>query len=85
MRESVTYQAILREGRQEGIIVGRIEGRLDAARRILLRQGTKRFGVPDATTVATIEAIEDLGRLETMVDRLVDGQIQSWDDLHRAP
>jgi hypothetical protein len=65
--------------------VGRIEGRMDAARRILLRQGTKRFGEPDATTVATIEAIEDLGRLETMVDRLVDGEIHGWDDLQRAP
>jgi predicted transposase YdaD len=93
MRESVTYQAILREGRQEGIIVGRaegimkgrLEGRIDAARRILLRQGTKRFGEPDVITVATIEAIEDMGPLETMVDRLVDGEIHGWDDLLRTP
>ena len=77
MRESTTYQAILREGREEG--------RMDAARRILLRLGTKRFGDPDATTVATIEAIKDVGRLETMGDRILDGEIQSWDDLHRAP
>jgi predicted transposase YdaD len=85
MRESTTYQAILREGRQEGIMEGRLEGRLDQARRILLRQGTKRFGEPDATTVATIEAIKDVGRLETMVDRLVDGEIHVWDDLLRTP
>jgi hypothetical protein len=81
MRESVTYQAILEEGRQEGIILGRIY----AARRILLCLGTKRFGEPDAATLAVIEAIKDVDLLETMVDRFVDGEIHGWDDLLRAP
>jgi predicted transposase YdaD len=91
MRESVTYQAILREGRQEGIIVGReegimegrIEGRIEGERRLLVRQGTKRFGVPDAATVTAIEAIEDLDRFEALGDRILDAGIQSWDDLLR--
>ncbi len=92
MRESTTYQAILQEGRQEGIAVGReegimkgrVEGRIDEARRFLVRQGTKRFGEPDAATVAAIEAIQDLDRLEAMGDRLLDVEIQTWDDLLRA-
>ena len=51
MRESTTYQAILREGRQEGKVEGEQE--------LLLRQGTKRFGEPDATTIAALEAIQE--------------------------
>ncbi|MGP0064810.1 MAG: hypothetical protein ACLQGP_14580 [Isosphaeraceae bacterium] len=83
MRESTTYQAILREGRQEGIMEGRIEGRIDEARRVLLRQGTKRFGEPDTTTLAAIEAINDLDRFESLADRILDADIHVWDDLLR--
>jgi hypothetical protein len=54
MRESTTYQAILREGRITG------------EQKLLLRLGTKRFGEPDATTVAAIEAIQDIDRLEAL-------------------
>jgi predicted transposase YdaD len=79
MRESTTFQAILREGREEGIILGRIE----EARRGLLRQGTKRFGEPDATTATAIEAINDLGRFGVLSDRIVDADIHGWDDLLR--
>ena len=60
MQESTTYQRILSEGRNEG----RDEGRITEARRMLLRQGTKRFGDPDPATVAALEVIEDIDRLE---------------------
>ena len=87
MRESTTYQAILREGRQEGIIVGReegiMEGRIEGERRLLVRQGTKRFGVPDAATVTAIEAIKDLDRFEALSERILDLEIQTWGDLFR--
>ena len=39
MRESTTYQAILQEGRDEGIAKGRAEGVETAARETLLRMG----------------------------------------------
>jgi predicted transposase YdaD len=81
MRESTTYQAILREGREEGLIEGRITGE----RRMLLRQGTKRFGAADATTVAAIEAIQDVDRLEALGERILDPNIHSWDDLLDGP
>ena len=52
---------------------------------MLLRQGTKRFGEPDAATVAAIEAIKDSGPLEALGDRIVNPGIQTWDDLLRTP
>jgi hypothetical protein len=72
MRESATYQAILQEGRIEG------------GQRFLLRQGTKRFGEPDVATVTAIEAIRDIDRLEALGDRILESDLQSWDDLLRA-
>jgi hypothetical protein len=77
MRESTTYQAILREGRHEGVIEG--------GRRLLLRQGTKRFGPPDPATVAAIEGIQDPGRIEAVAERIIDPDVHGWDDLLREP
>jgi predicted transposase YdaD len=44
MKESVTYQAILREGKAKGRAQGKAEGKLEEAMRMLVRQGRKRFG-----------------------------------------
>ena len=44
----------------------------------MLRLGTKRFGVPDATSLAALEAAE-LPRLEALVDRLLE--VESWQEL----
>jgi predicted transposase YdaD len=79
MRESSTYQYILEEGRVEG----RIEGRAQEARRILLRQGRKQFGAPDAAVQAALEAITDLDRLERMSERLLE--VRTWQDLLATP
>ena len=73
MRESTTYQAILREGRITG------------EQTLLLRMGTKRFGGPPATTIAAIEAIKDIERLEALGERILDQGIRDWDDLLRTP
>jgi predicted transposase YdaD len=87
MRESTTYQAILQEGRQEGIIVGREEGitlgRIKGEQQALLLLGTKQFGPPDPATVAAIQAIQDMGRLGALLVRTVDPGIHGWDDLLR--
>jgi hypothetical protein len=81
MQESVTYQAILRKGRSEGLI----EGRVNEAQRLLLRLGAKRFGEPSAPTLATLEAIQDIDRLEVLGERILDADLQSWDALLRTP
>ncbi len=46
VKESTTYQQILRDGKAEGLVEGRAEGHIEEARRIVLRQGTRRFGKP---------------------------------------
>lgn len=71
MRESSTYQAILEEGENQGVLKGE--------RKALLVVGTRRFGPPDAQTWAAIEAIESIARLEQMTARLLD--VADWDEL----
>jgi hypothetical protein len=77
MRESPTYQAILREGRAEGHVTGE--------QRILLRQGTKRFGWPEAEMLGALEAIQDIERLESLGARILEPELRNWDDLLRRP
>ena len=81
MQESTTYQKILREGRDEG----QKDGRITEARRMLLRLGTKRFRTPDATTLAALEAIKDIDRLEAIGERILDPEIHDWDELLQTP
>lgn len=71
MHDSVTYQAVLDEGRGE------------EARKLLLLQGERRFGPPDAATVAAVRAITDLERLERLGVRLLE--VDSWAELLATP
>jgi predicted transposase YdaD len=80
MRESTTYQRILTEGRQEGENLGR----LHEARRIIYLQGSQRFGEPSSASTAALEAIEDVGRLELLVKRILEPDLRDWDDLLRG-
>jgi predicted transposase YdaD len=77
MPESTTYQAILRKGRDEG--------RVGEAQRVLFLQGEIRFGAPDETTRAAVEAIRDLNRLERPIRRVVDLGIHDWEGLLSTP
>lgn len=83
MKESVTYQAILDEGRMEGRVEGRIEGltegELGEARRILLRTGAKRLGNPTAEAETAVNGIASREQLERLVERLFE--VESWDEL----
>jgi predicted transposase YdaD len=79
LQESTTYQAILREGLQKGIVEGRVAGE----QQILVRQGTKRFGKSDAATRDAIEAIRDIERPEALADRIVDADMGNWSELLR--
>ena len=67
MKESVTYQAIVEEGR------------IEEAQRLLFRLGTKRFGILSEQNHAAITAIVSLERLEELNDRLSD--VESWQEL----
>lgn len=67
MRDSSTYQAILEEGA------------VQQAQKMLVRQGSIRFGKPDRKTLAAIEAVGDLGRLDYLAERIL--QVDSWKEL----
>ena len=67
MRESVTYQAILKEGR------------LEEVRNVLLLQGRDQLGVPSAKIIALLFAETDLGRLEALAIRLL--HVKTWEKL----
>jgi predicted transposase YdaD len=79
MKESVTYQKIVAEGRAEGFAMGRA----DEARRLLLRLAGKKFGPPDPEVRAAIESISDPEHLERLIERLFD--LSSWQELLREP
>jgi hypothetical protein len=71
MEESVTYQAIVRKGREEG--------RTEEARAILLRLGGKWFGALSIEVQAALTAITGIERLEQLSERLLD--VESWEEL----
>jgi predicted transposase YdaD len=75
LEDSTTYQGILRKG----ISQGETQGRLEEARTVLLRLGTKRLGSPDAPTRQILELIQDLAVLEAALDRIFDAT--SWLEL----
>jgi hypothetical protein len=71
MKESVTYQWILQEGRDEGA--------LTEAKKLLRLQGEGCFGAPDGATARALEGINDLPRLEELLLRLP--HVGSWQEL----
>jgi predicted transposase YdaD len=75
MKESTTYQMILAEGEALGIS----KGALAEAKKMLRILGESRFGEADARTLATLEAIDDLGQLEELGVRLLN--VESWQEL----
>jgi hypothetical protein len=83
MKESSTYQAILEEGRSEGIERGRSEGSVAEARRLLLLLGAARFGPPDERVRAAIKGMNSIERLEPLTIRVLDAA--GWDELLAAP
>ena len=71
VKDSIIYQDILDEGRNEGQARGQA--------RMLLRLGTKRWGQPNDGEKVALEAIVDFERLDRMADQL--DQVSSWDQL----
>jgi hypothetical protein len=71
MKDSMTYQATLEDGR------------IEEAQRVLIRLGTKQNGPPDETSRSMITAIEDRDRLERMCDAILTAK--SWLELLSTP
>lgn len=81
MKGNSFCEILLDEGRAEGFKKGRAEGRAEAAREIVLRLGTRRFGPPDDQARAALAAVTDLRRLQRLTDRVLDAG--GWDELLR--
>jgi predicted transposase YdaD len=79
VEESVTYQAIIEEGKAQG----RQEGVILEARKNLRLVGTKLFGSPSAAVTATLEEIDNPEKLEGLLVRAVD--VMSWEELLGLP
>jgi hypothetical protein len=79
MKESVTYQAILHEGKAEGKAEGKTLGEIEEAKRILVLQGRNRFGEPSAETLAALDAVTDVKKLEALSVRLLE--VKNWKEL----
>jgi hypothetical protein len=81
--ESTTYQYILEEGEKIGHAEGRAERRAEELRKMLLRQGQKRFGAPSAAVRQVLESLSDLDRMERMADRVLE--VANWQELLDTP
>ena len=77
MEDSTTHQ----EGFEKGMELGYLQGYLQQYRKLLLRQGTKRFGNPTPEFAAVLGQIADLNRLEQLADRML--YATGWNDLLR--
>jgi hypothetical protein len=79
MRESSTYQGILREGRAEGRVEGRIEGRIEgrvegaviALQDALLDQLAEKFGTVTSELEARVRATTDQDRLRAALRQIL--------------
>ena len=71
MRESVSYQRILSEGR--------VEGRVEGERDLLVRVATRRFSAPGPAVLARLAAVTDAAELGRLADRVLD--VAGWDEL----
>jgi predicted transposase YdaD len=81
MRESVIYQEILEEGKQEGEQIGELRGKQIGERRLVIRQLTRRVGElpPDIGAQLanlSLEELENLGEALLDFTSLLD--LQSW-------
>ena len=90
MKESVTYQAILQEGREEGreegLVQGRVQGREEGreegrseSRQILLALGTVRFGKPSPKIRRAVARIADPETLKRLAVRVLSAR--NWTEL----
>jgi len=79
IEESSVYQDIFAKGEA----MGEAKGRAEEARLAILRLGWKRFGEPDEGVRTTIDAIDDIDHLNSLLDRILD--VSSWDELLTFP
>jgi hypothetical protein len=73
MQDSDTYLAILEEGEEA------------KAKKVIIRQGQKRYGPPGEEITSKLDGITGLDRLDRLIDRLFDATATSWQELLDTP
>ncbi|MFE7718014.1 DUF4351 domain-containing protein [Nocardia rhizosphaerihabitans] len=58
------------EGRVEGRVEGRAEGRVEGEAKVLIRQITRKFGIPSAQVADTVRSA-GTAQLELWADRIL--------------
>ncbi len=79
MKDSLTYQLIIEEGKAAGEAIGEAIGEAKGERNLILLQGGKRFGEPSAATLATLQSLTNPAELERLALRLLE--VESWSEL----
>lgn len=83
IEESWLYQEYFQKGRAEGKAEGEARGLLERAREDLLRVGRKKLGPPDEDISDGIRSIEDLHRLDALLERVLE--VSTWQELLTPP
>jgi predicted transposase YdaD len=79
LEDSTTYRAMMRKGMAEGMAKGEAKGKVEEARPLLLKFGTKKLGRPDVKAIAKIDRIGSLQRLEDLIERTF--VVSNWKEL----
>jgi hypothetical protein len=77
--ESAFLNGFIAEGIERGRAEGEARGRIDEARTLILRLGTKRLGPAPVNVETALLAITDRERLERIGDRIMEAA--DWNDL----
>jgi predicted transposase YdaD len=83
LRDSSTYQLIVEEGMakgmEKGMERGMEKGKAAGLRTMLLQIGARRLGSPATAVQEPLNAIDDIGRLQRMGERVLD--VATWQEL----
>jgi predicted transposase YdaD len=79
IEESSVYQDIFAQGEAKGEARGEARGRAEEAREAVLTVGRKRLGQPDDGVLGKINAINEVDRLNSLLDRILD--VSNWEEL----
>lgn len=69
----------LNEGMKQGLHEGMKQGRAAAAKRFLIKFGTKRFGMPTEAELEKINKIQDPENLAQLCDQI--DEVKGWSEL----